>query len=265
MCLILIAWRNHPEHTLVLAANRDEFFDRPTQAARFWDDAPGILAGRDLQQGGTWLGIDRRGRFATVANFREPALRGTGSKSRGLLVSHYLQGTLPAAGYLAEVAGRIRHYDPFNLFAGDPDSLWYLSSRETAPRELSPGLYGISNGDLDCPWPKVNRGKTELQCLLDVASPLPPRERGDVLADSLFALLADRTVPDDTQLPDTGIGIERERKLAPIFVNVGDYGTRSSTMMHMPGDGTVEFEERSYDRRGTVVNTATHVFTVEAR
>lgn len=257
MCLVLIAWRHHPEHKFVLAANRDEYFERPTDPACFWDDAPGILAGRDRQSGGTWLGTDRRGRFATVANFREPALKGTGSKSRGLLVSHYLRGSEAPDEYLAEVAGHRRDYDPFNLVAGDPHSLWFLSSRESAPRLLAPGLYGISNGDLDCPWPKVKTGKAILnEALADDSSSLH---------DTLFTLLADRTLPADAQLPDTGVGIEWERKLAPVFVNVGDYGTRSSTVIQMFDNGGVEFEERSYDRLGEVVKAARYEFQVNAR
>ena len=159
-----------------------------------------------------------------------------------------------------------RHdYDPFNLVAGDHESLWFLDSREAAPRELTPGIYGISNGDLDCPWPKVIKGKTAMQRSLDIPllhSRDADGERVRAVAKSLFTMLADRSTPTDEQLPDTGVGLDWERKLAPVFVNAGEYGTRSSTVIIADADGGVEFEERSYDRQGAVARIASYELNI---
>ncbi|MBI2993650.1 MAG: NRDE family protein [Gammaproteobacteria bacterium] len=259
MCLILIAWRCHPQWPLVLAANRDEFHGRPARAAHQWDDAPDILGGRDLQQGGTWLALDRRGRFGAVANFREPELKRTGTRSRGLLVSEFLRSSLAPEEYLAEITPQRKEYDPFNLIAADPDSLWFLGSREGAPRELGPGIYGISNGELDCPWPKVKTGKSVLERLLRTGG------RGTDLSSALFALLADRSVPNDSQLPDTGVGIEWERRLSPLFIHTEGYGTRCSTIVLKDARGTVRLHERSFEANGQPSGDASHEFLVETR
>lgn len=246
MCIVLVAWRTCPGVPLVLAANRDEYHERPTQAAAFWNDAPSIFGGRDLRQGGSWLAVDRRGRIAAVTNLREPGIQRAGARSRGLLVSDYLRGHLAPAQYLRQVAAA--DYDAFNLLIGDQDGLWFLGSSVPEPVALGVGVYGISNGELDCPWPKVVRGKAELQLVLS-QSPLHTPQA----VESLFTLLADRNVPADGALPDTGVGLDWERWLAPLFVQAGAYGTRSSTVLFMAAGGEFHFNERTFDYLGQQV------------
>ncbi|OGT84956.1 MAG: hypothetical protein A3H91_01845 [Gammaproteobacteria bacterium RIFCSPLOWO2_02_FULL_61_13] len=243
MCIVLIAWRTCPGVSLVLAANRDEYHERPTRAAGFWEDAPAIYGGRDLQQGGSWLALDRSGRVAAVTNLREPGTARAGARSRGLLVGDYLRGELAPAEYLRRIAPR--DYDGFNLLVGDHEGLWFMNSRRAEPVALAAGVYGISNGELDCPWPKVARGKAELERIL---SRRPGHDPESVT--EMFSLLAERTLPADTELPDTGIGLEWERLLAPLFVQAGAYGTRSSTALFMHTGGGFGFYERTFDRQG---------------
>jgi len=251
MCIVLIAWRVCPEVPLVLAANRDEYHERPTRAAEFWDDAPTIFGGRDLQQGGSWLALDRGGRIAAVTNLREPGTGRPGARSRGLLVSDYLRGDLAPAEYLRRVARD--SYEGFNLLAGDRDGLWFMDSRVAEPVALGAGIYGISNGELDCPWPKVMRGKTELQRILLQR----PGHHPDSVTE-IFSLLGERTVPADADLPDTGVGREWERLLAPLFVQAGAYGTRSSTTLFMHADGGFHFYERTFDYLGQQTGATRH-------
>jgi len=247
MCLILFAWRYPPGTRLLLAANRDEFFRRPTRALHFWEDHPSILAGRDLEQGGSWLGVNTKRRFAAVTNFREPSRKSPGSVSRGLLVRDYLLSSADPHSYLQDVLQRRDDFDPFNLLVGDESAAGFLSSPEGEIRDLAPGIYGISNGLLDCPWPKVMHGKTRLAGLL----------AGDrtVQVESLFELLTDdRRFPDES-LPDTGIGLEMERLVSPLFIHNGEYGTRSTAVLRISMRGEVNFVERSYDEHGKPTDT----------
>ena len=245
MCIVLVAWRTCPRVPLVLAANRDEYHERPTQPAGFWNDAPSIFGGRDLEQGGSWLALDGQGRIAVVTNFMEPGTKRPGARSRGLLVSDYLRGNVAPAEYLRKVAAQVDDYDAFNLLAGDQDGLWFMQSRTREPVAVGAGIYGISNGELDCPWPKVLRGKAEL---LRILSQWPGDHPESVAG--LFSLLAERAVPADAALPDTGIGLEWERRLAPLFVQAGAYGTRSSTALFMHAEGGFRFYERTFDYLG---------------
>ncbi|MFQ5659194.1 MAG: NRDE family protein [Gammaproteobacteria bacterium] len=256
MCLILIAYRHRPEYPLLVAANRDEFFERPTQTAQFWTDCPSVLAGRDLRHGGTWLGVDRAGRFAAVANYREPSEADAGAVSRGLLVSNFLVGDMAPDPYLSVVSAASDRYDGFNLFVGDQTALYFYSSYLQKPLQLEPGIHGISNGDLDSPWPKLIKGKEGLRKQL--------RVDGEVDAEQLFKLLADRTVPTDASLPDSGVGIEWERKLAPIFVNGNGYGTRSSTLLICDRHGRVNFTERNFDQVGNRTGDVHYSFSIES-
>lgn len=242
MCLILLAWRSHPGYPLVLAANRDERHARPTVPARFWEDAPEVLAGRDLEAGGTWLGVTRSGRIAAVSNFREPQLAPAGAPSRGHLVSEYLRADEPAAAFLDRLDPPAFRYPAFNLLVGDGDGIFYFTNRGAGPESITPGLHGISNGLLDAPWPKVERGKARLAHALETP--------GGPDLEALFALLADRTVPPDAKLPDTGVGLETERLLGPIFI-VGDhYGTRSSSVIVLDDHGNLHFTERGFGPGG---------------
>ncbi len=237
MCLILVAWRVHPDYPLVVAANRDEFFARPTAAAARWAEAPQILAGRDLEAGGTWLGIAAGGRFAAVTNVREPG-KPQGPRSRGRLTADFLAGDMAAADYAAAIDGSA--YAGFNLLVGDGRELWYAANRIAAPRRLPPGIYGVSNHLLDTPWPKLATAKARFAAALPR---LPASE-------AFFALLADDEIVPDAHLPATGVSLEWERRLSAIFVRSPDYGTRASTLVCVAADGSASFRERRFDAGG---------------
>jgi uncharacterized protein with NRDE domain len=254
MCLILFAWRAHPVHLLVVAANRDEYFERPSSAAAFWDDAPEVLAGRDLTAQGTWLGVTRAGRFASITNYRNPAERMATAPSRGRLVTDFLtQGDRPSA-YFAGVAPRAQEYNGFSMLAADGRSLAFFSNKEGVVRGVQSGVHGLSNHLLDTPWPKVESGKERLGALLD--GPFDP--------EAYLQLLGDTEPAHDPHLPDTGVGIEWERRLSSIRIAGGHYGTRCSTLVRIGTDGKAEFWERSYDREGGVNGTVRYNFTVPA-
>ncbi|MBN1614884.1 MAG: NRDE family protein [Deltaproteobacteria bacterium] len=238
MCLILFAYRMHPLYPLVVAANRDEFYERPTAAADFWEASPAILAGRDLRDGGTWLGITREGRFAALTNYRDPLNIKLEAPSRGWLVRDYLLGRQEPDAYLHDLAERADRYNGFSLILGSRNRLYYYSNRD-AIRELPAGFYGLSNHLLDTPWPKVEKGKEALKEVLE-HSKRPSTE-------DLFAVLNDRSRPEDGRLPDTGVGIDWERILSSIFIESPNYGTRSSTVLIVGRNGWVSFAERSYN------------------
>ena len=243
MCLILLAWQAHPEFPLVVAANRDEFFARPTVSGQFWNDSPNILAGRDLSAGGTWMGVTRNGRFAALTNFRDLEHHRAEALSRGRLVSDFLSGKTTPVDFLNDVAQRASAYNDFNLICGtlqghDYD-LWYFSNRSEAanvPRQLTPGIYGLSNHLLDTPWPKVVQKKSELTAAL---SALPQEAL-------LFDLLRDERIHEDERLPRTGVSLEWERILSAAFVRSQDYGTRSSTVLLQDRNGFVSFDEQTF-------------------
>jgi uncharacterized protein with NRDE domain len=239
MCSIFLAYRVNSFYRMIVAANRDEFFDRPTAPAGFWSDAYGVLAGRDLRGGGTWLGLGPGRRFAAVTNFRDPAAP-TGSRSRGQLVADFITGKIGPARYVSQVVEESQQYSGFNLFAADADELWYFSNRGGAPRRLEPGVYGLSNHLLDTPWPKVSRGTARMSKIVGSKLTVSP--------EVLFDLLADDAQAPDEELPDTGIGIERERALSPIFIRTPDYGTRSATALLIKADESLSFNERTFNQ-----------------
>ncbi|MDR3559870.1 MAG: NRDE family protein [Negativicutes bacterium] len=236
MCLIVLAYRQHPRYRLIVAANRDEFYRRPTAQAAFWSDQPEVLAGRDLEQGGTWLGTTKDGRFAALTNYRDPAAVLASARSRGELVSDFLRSRMSPAEYLSQVDQTDRCYNGFNLLVGDTSALLYYSNRTGGIEELGSGIYGLSNHLLDTPWPKVTKAKAALAESV---------RRDEVASEELFAILGDRTQPPDAVLPDTGVGMEWERMLAPAFIASPEYGTRSSTMVLVAYDGSMQFIERT--------------------
>jgi len=250
MCLILIAYRTHPAFPLVVGANRDEFYGRPTAPAEFWKDAPDVLAGRDLQASGTWLGITRSLRFAAVTNFRDGRDLKAGARSRGELTSAFLRGNASARQYLEDVRRQAGEFNGFNLFLADATGLYYYSNRDGEVRHLAPGTYGLSNHLLDTPWPKV----VELKPRFDAAirQPLDP--------DAIGRLLADRGVAPDAALPDTGVGLERERILSAAFVQSADYGTRSTTALSVGADRIVRFKEWNFGPGGAPVGEREYSF-----
>ncbi|MCC6135821.1 MAG: NRDE family protein [Gammaproteobacteria bacterium] len=242
MCLILIAYRCYPGIALLVAANRDEFHDRPTAPLAFWDDAPQVLAGRDLQHGGTWLGVTQSGRFAALTNYRDPRQVRPDAPSRGQLVSAYLQGAEPALDYLARLATQSSAYNGFNLLLGDAAGLHYYSNRGAAPQTLSPGWYGLSNHLLNTPWPKLQRGLALAQ---DVLARQP-----DPVPDDWLQALADRVPVPDADLPNTGVPLEWERWLSPIFIDAPGYGTRSSTVLLAKESGPASLVETTWGDGG---------------
>ncbi|CAN5795334.1 NRDE family protein [soil metagenome] len=240
MCLILLAHGAHAEYPLVLAANRDEFYDRPTAPAAFRADAPHVLAGRDLRAGGTWMGVTRSGRWAALTNYREGAAEPATDavSSRGEIVREFLVGSDAPDAFLRRLQPRAHEYSGFNLLVGEGGRVLYFGSRGGDPRELPSGIYGLSNDLLDTPWPKVRRGKDALRRLL--SRDLSPRPA------YLLELLADAEFPPDSELPDTGVGREWERMLAPLFINTPAYGTRSSTALLIGRAGSATMVERSF-------------------
>jgi uncharacterized protein with NRDE domain len=258
MCLILVAWQAHPAYLLVVAANRDEFFIRPTAAAGFWPGSD-ILAGRDLKEGGTWMGLTRSGRFAALTNYRDPALHVEGRASRGDLVVEFLHSGASPADWLHDLATRRGNYNGFNLLAGDLNSLACLESTTGAVHVLKPGVYGLSNHLLDSPWPKVTAAKSDLA---DALAGLPDDR-------PLFDLLRDDSPHPDHLLPRTGIGLEWERLLSSAFVKAPGYGTRSSSVLKVsrgdtPGEHIVTtFDEQTWLEGDNPGNRSRYRFNVD--
>jgi uncharacterized protein with NRDE domain len=237
MCLILFSWKQNAHH-LLLAANRDEFYQRPSIGADFWENSPEILAGRDLKEGGTWIGVSKSGRFAAVTNFRSADVT-TYPKSRGHLTLDYLTGSLSPKEFVLTLEPNAEKYAGFNLLIGDKEQLIYCSNRhpEQFWHLLEPGLYGLSNHLLDTPWPKVTKGKAGLKQI--------------ILSDTsnyhaLFELLQDKTPAATEQLPDTGVGLSLEKLLSPIFIASPSYGTRTSTLIQIDNELNIVFEEKNY-------------------
>ncbi len=255
MCLVALAWDARPDLLLAVAANRDEFHDRPSAPAGWWKDAPGVLAGRDLRGGGTWMGVTRRGRFAALTNFRDPSAVRPQAPSRGALVARFLAGDASPAEHLERVAEEAAIYSPFNLLAGDLAGLMLFESRAGKVSRVAPGVHGLSNDLMDTPWPKVRRATRGLERLLD--------GEGSVAPEALMSLLADRTPAPDEELPRTGVGIAWERLLSPAFIVSPRYGTRSSTVLLVSRDGRVALAERTFDAAGAETSNVAYGFAVE--
>lgn len=255
MCLVVVALDAHPRYALLIAANRDEFHRRATAAAHWWHD--GWLAGRDLQGGGTWLGIDRRGRWALLTNVREPQRFDAAAPTRGTLVPQLLRVECGPAAALPGVVGPpgSRH-NGFNLLAGTGARASWASNRASGVTPLAAGVHGLSNAALDTPWPKLQRAKAALDAWTRDASAEP---------DDAFRFLADTTPVADADLPATGVPLEWERRLAPAFIIGSEYGTRSSTVVALNHGGEVTFVERSFDAGGRAVGEARHQFTLQPR
>ena len=244
MCLLVAAVDVHPDYRLVLAGHRDEFHARPASALAWWDEAPGILAGRDLAAGGTWLGADRRGRVSVVTNFRSPGSLRPEAPSRGLLVPRFLASDLPAAEFMTRLAGEAAAYSGFNLLAWDGATLAYCGGPDAGARTLPPGVYGLSNARLDTPWSKLTRVRERVSRLL---------EAGPLHAEPLFRTLDDRQVAPDDQLPETGLDIELERLLSAPLIVSEEYGTRCTTVVLIGRDGTMQVVERRLAPDGSTV------------
>jgi uncharacterized protein with NRDE domain len=235
VCLILFAYHVHPVYPLIIAANRDEFYERATAPAAFWEDSPDVLAGRDLEKGGTWMGMTRTGRFAAITNYRAPGQARSDAKSRGFLVSDYLTGTYKPKAYLEKVQQVRELYNGFNLLVGDTESLYYYTSVRNEMKKVTPGIHGLSNHVMDTPWPKVRKGSEKLKQVLCHKT---------IDETLLLSILSDSEEAPEEELPDTGVGKEWEKLLSPLFIRSDTYGTRSSTVLTINNDNDIVFTEK---------------------
>jgi uncharacterized protein with NRDE domain len=235
MCLILFALQQHADYPLIVIANRDEYYARPTRDAHWWDDAD-TFAGRDLEANGTWLGVNRQGHFAAVTNVREPGGMKAGKISRGELTRNYLSTTQTAEEYLQQLAPHDQDYAGFNLMLADQRGLWFYSNRDHGIKRIQPGIYGISNGGFDEPWPKLSSGKLELAALL----------AGTIDEAELMAILTDHETAQDHELPTTGVPLDIERLLSSRFIRSPGYGTRACSVVTIDASNLVRFNEQNY-------------------
>jgi uncharacterized protein with NRDE domain len=241
MCLILFAYKVHPVYKLIVAANRDEFYKRPTAPAQFWEDHPEILAGRDLEKMGTWMGVTRTGRFAALTNYRNPKEISEGKRSRGELVADALLHKGNVKDYMKPLIEKKDLYPGYNLLVGDKDELYYFSNIGQELKKLEPGIYGVSNHLLNTEWPKVQKGREQLAKVMN--------GNQDRMIEELFTLLQSADPAPDDMLPKTGVTLEMERMLSPLFISSEHYGTRSSTVMLMEENG-VQYMERVFSIDG---------------
>ena len=237
MCLIVFANNYHPKYKLIFAANRDEFYNRPSSAAGFWKENSEILAGRDLQAGGTWMGITKKGKFAAITNFRDLKNHRNDAPSRGKLTLDFLANHFYPEEYYSLLKSDLNKFNGFNLILGNIDELYYFSNKNEELKKLEPGIHGISNAVLNTPWPKVEKSKKQLKALLG---------QNEIHPHEVMNILYDKNKAADDMLPDTGVGIELERMLSPVFIKSEKYGTRCSTVVLVDRDNTVLFIEKSY-------------------
>lgn len=258
MCLLIFSYQLDKRFPLIVAANRDEFHTRPTAQADFWSEAPQLLAGKDLQLGGTWMGLTRQGRFAAVTNTRDPDQTGSAPRSRGELPLEYLQGTQTPSEFLSTLQPQAHEYAGFNLLIGSQNQLWYYTNAsptpDDSPRCLSPGLYGLSNAQLDTPWPKVLIGKNRLTELMEATQ---------ISHETLASVVADRHLAKLSDLQGLGLTGEMERALSSQFIVTPRYGTRSCTTMWIRASGEAHWCESSYNPAGEQVGRCLQQFELE--
>lgn len=257
MCLLIFSYRQDPRYPLVLAANRDEFHARPTARAGFWPDHPQLLAGRDLEQGGTWMGLTRNGRFSAITNCRDPDRTAPAPRSRGELTLDYLTGNQHPEAYLRQLRSKADQYAGFNLLVGTTNELWYLTNwnpgEDRQPQQLTPGLYGLSNAQLDTPWPKVTLGKRRLSELFD---------GGEINHDILGSVVADRQLADSRDMRNLGLNDEMAQVLSSQFITTEGYGTRSSTTLWTTTAGKSHWRESTFDDRGELIGRSQECFDI---
>lgn len=249
MCLILFAYQVHPVYKLIVAANRDEFYQRPTAPAHFWVDQPEILAGRDLEKMGTWMGITTGGRFAALTNYRDPKELSKGKRSRGELVADALKHKGNIKEYMEQLVSRKDLYPGYNLLAGNRNELFYYSNIGQNLQKVEQGIYGVSNHLLNTDWPKVQKGKEGMSKIIS-------GRKGNII-EKLLTLLQDADPAPDEILPNTGVSLEWERMLSPMFISSENYGTRSSTVLLM-SDKELKYVERVFSTYG--VNDQQYTF-----
>ena len=237
MCLILFAYKTHPKYKLIVAANRDEFYLRPTSPAHYWKDHPHILAGRDLEKMGTWMGVTTKGRFAALTNYRDPLEDTNGKHSRGEIVANALNDTGNLKEYIHTLINDHDRFPGYNLLAGDINELYYYSNKGNDPQIVKPGIHGVSNHLLNTDWPKVTKGKYGMSKIIS--------KEKENLVEELFNLLKNTETSPDHLLPNTGVTLEWERMLSSMFIKSKDYGTRSSTVLLMT-DRDIQYVEKTY-------------------
>jgi len=242
MCLVFLSYHKNPEYPLIILANRDEFYDRPTSPAAFWQDHPTVLAGRDQLAGGTWMGINRYGNLALLTNYRDLSKIKANSPSRGELVANFLVAPFQVKSYLESLDLTAEKYNGFNLILGPVNDLWYYSNHRKKAIRLGSGTYGLSNALLDTPWPKVKVGKETLKA--ELAQP-------SLDEDNLFAIMGNRSLADEEDLPNTGLNLEKERAVSAMFIETNDYGTRCTTLLTVSRENNVRFVERTYLQDGS--------------
>ena len=241
MCLILFAYKIHPTYKLVVAANRDEFLKRPTSPAHYWSDHPHILAGRDLEKMGTWMGVTTKGRFSALTNYRDPLEETDGKRSRGDLVARALNDKGSINEYMHTLINDHDSFPGYNLLVGDRNELFYYSNRGKNLEKVKPGIHGVSNHLLNTEWPKVTKGKVGMSSIISY--------NDENMVEELFNLLQNADISPDHHLPNTGVPLEWERMLSPMFIKSKDYGTRSSTVLLMT-DKDIQYVERTYLKDG---------------
>ncbi len=246
MCLITFAYKAHPKYKLILVANRDEFYDRPTRSAQFWKDEnlPELLAGKDLAAGGTWMGISTKGKWAALTNYRDPSLVISDPISRGELVLNFLKGEKTAKKYLQKTINERSLYNGFNLLLADEHGLFHYSNVNDTITEIEPGIHGVSNALLDMSWPKLDQAKKDLADVI---------EQGNFDQEQLFELLKNENKPPEPQLPNTGIPLEWEKAVSSVFIKTEDYGTRCSTLLLIDNENKATFIERRYDPKTSLI------------
>lgn len=254
MCLIVLALNGHPDYRLIVVANRDEYYDRRTAPANYWEDHPGVLGGRDLQAGGSWLAMNTNGRISMVTNYRDLARFNPAAPSRGHLVTDYVLSTDRPLRYMEDVALRGDMYNGFNLLTGNAKELYYYSNYGNGIAAVPPGLHGLSNHLLDTPWPKVKNALQKVRPILDA-------DRVDLgrLLDAMY----DDTVAPDSELPDTGVGPELERQLSSMFIKSQGYGSRSTTAVLVDRANQVQFVERVYNPTDFSYTTQSFDFQIQ--
>jgi uncharacterized protein with NRDE domain len=253
MCLIFLSLHNHPTYKLIVAANRDEFYNRKTAAASYWKDHPTLLGGRDLEASGTWMGITTSGKISMLTNYRDPQNINPDAPSRGQLVSDFLIGNLSGEEYLKKISQHGKTYNGFNLINGTVGDLYYYSNYAEGIQQIKPGLHGLSNHLLDTKWPKIERGKEKIKPIL---------AQSKINPEDLFAFLFDDQLAADDLLPQTGLSLERERALSSMFIKTDNYGSRCSTVILADQSNHVQFIERVYDLKTFEYTTAVFEFSV---
>jgi uncharacterized protein with NRDE domain len=254
MCLLLIAYNSHPIYKVIIAANRDEFYSRPTEPAKFWDEKTFLLAGKDLRAGGTWLGITKQGRFAAITNYRSAKDTIPNRPTRGKLVTDFLENDGTPLNFANRLIPNSEEYNGYNLIFMDTETACYFSNKTKRAIFLQSGIYALSNHFLGTPWPKVERSKKSFSHIV---------KNENITAEDLFDILSDTSTPPDELLPDTGIGLDIERAVSPIFVSTPFYGTRSSTVILIDKKGNVTFREKSLNSDKAGWNDSEFHFTIE--